>query len=113
MSNKVIEQTKQLMQIQSTSDRPDELQRAVNFVADIVAQHKNITIERFERNGKHSFLAYKKGVRPEKFDVLLNGHVDVVPGKPAMFKPVEKNGRLYGRGALDMKGTVLALTDVF
>lgn len=112
-TDEIIEQTKQLMAIQSTADRPDELRRAVEFVADIVAQHQDITIERFERNGKLSFLAYRSGPRPKQFDILLNGHVDVVPGKSSMFKPYEKNGKLYGRGALDMKGTVLTLADVF
>ena len=42
--------------------------------------------------------------------VLLNGHVDVVPADPSgwshdPFEPVVKNGRIYGRGAADMKGS--------
>jgi acetylornithine deacetylase len=46
--------------------------------------------------------------------LLLNGHVDVVPpGDPALwthppFDAVVDGGRLYGRGALDMKGPLLA-----
>jgi acetylornithine deacetylase len=43
--------------------------------------------------------------------LMLNGHIDTVdvaamPGDP--FAPVERNGRLYGRGAYDMKGGVAA-----
>ncbi len=109
----LIEQTQRLMTIKSTADRPEELRRAVDFVAGIVAKHKDIVIERFDSRDKPSFIAYRKGRRPEKFDILLNGHVDVVPGKPALFKPYVKDGRLYGRGALDMKGTALALTYAF
>lgn len=42
--------------------------------------------------------------------ILLNGHVDVVPADPTgwsndPFKPVEKNGKIYGRGTADMKGS--------
>ena len=42
--------------------------------------------------------------------ILLNGHVDVVPADPsgwsnAPFKPVVKNGSIYGRGSADMKGS--------
>lgn len=46
--------------------------------------------------------------------LILNGHVDVVPpGDPALwthppFDAVVKDGRLYGRGALDMKGPLCA-----
>ncbi|HVH16513.1 MAG TPA: ArgE/DapE family deacylase, partial [Candidatus Angelobacter sp.] len=42
--------------------------------------------------------------------VLLNGHVDVVPADPSgwshdPFEPVVKNGKVYGRGSADMKGS--------
>ncbi|HSW98905.1 MAG TPA: M20/M25/M40 family metallo-hydrolase [Candidatus Saccharimonadales bacterium] len=109
----IIKQTKQLIAIPSTSDNPAALKQAVEFVAEIVARVGNVTIERFEQNGKPSFLAYRGSARPEKFDILLNAHLDVVPAKAAQFNAVEKDGKLYGRGALDMKGTALVLADVF
>jgi succinyl-diaminopimelate desuccinylase len=112
-TQEIIKLTKQLVAIPSTADNPATLHEAVNFLTLIVASHPNITIEGFERNGKPSFLAYSGHVRPSKFDILLNAHVDVVPGKPDQFTAVEKDGRLYGRGVLDMKGTALILTDVF
>jgi succinyl-diaminopimelate desuccinylase len=111
--NKLITQTKQLMAIRSTADNPAALKEAVDFLANIVQKKKGVTVEHFERNGRHSFVAYRGTVRPEKFDILLNAHVDVVPAKPELFTPQEKDGRLYGRGALDMKGTAVVLTDVF
>ena len=42
--------------------------------------------------------------------VLLNGHVDVVPADPLgwshdPFEPVVKNGKIFGRGTADMKGS--------
>ncbi|MDX1494612.1 MAG: ArgE/DapE family deacylase, partial [Longimicrobiales bacterium] len=46
--------------------------------------------------------------------LILNGHVDVVPpGDEALwtdppFEGVARDGRLYGRGALDMKGPLMA-----
>ncbi len=46
--------------------------------------------------------------------VLLSGHLDVVPGRDDQFEPRIENGRLYGRGTVDMKffaASVLAQLD--
>jgi succinyl-diaminopimelate desuccinylase len=48
--------------------------------------------------------------------VVFAGHTDVVPTGPLEqwdtdpFQPAEKNGRLYGRGAADMKSSIAAFT---
>ncbi len=47
----------------------------------------------------------------DKPPILLNGHLDVVPVEPDKwscdpFEAVERNGCIYGRGALDMKNMV-------
>jgi acetylornithine deacetylase len=47
--------------------------------------------------------------------LLLSGHADVAPFEPddwrvcRPYKPVVKNGRLYGRGSADMKGGLAAM----
>ncbi len=45
--------------------------------------------------------------------LMLCGHMDTVgvEGMTAPFDPVERNGRLYGRGAQDMKSGVAAMVD--
>ena len=48
----------------------------------------------------------------------FNGHYDVVPGGSGWtvtepFKPVVRDGRLYGRGAVDMKGGIAATLGAF
>lgn len=37
------------------------------------------------------------------FDVLILGHIDVVPAADDMFVPMVQNGKMFGRGTLDMK----------
>lgn len=46
-------------------------------------------------------------------DVMLVAHLDVVPAPQAAFVPEVKDGRVYGRGAIDMKGPAAALIRAF
>jgi acetylornithine deacetylase len=41
--------------------------------------------------------------------VLFTSHVDVVDGPLSMFDPIEKNGIIHGRGAVDAKGSVVSM----
>ena len=41
--------------------------------------------------------------------VVLAPHLDTVNGAPEQFTPRSKNGRIYGRGACDTKGSVAAM----
>lgn len=103
-----------LVAITSTADNPAGLRAAYEYMLALVrASGKNITIEEFEQDGRPSFLAYHGQVRPARFDLILNAHVDVVPGHPEQFRPYFKNGRLYGRGAYDMKAAAIVLAQVF
>jgi succinyl-diaminopimelate desuccinylase len=52
--------------------------------------------------------------RPNKGQphLILYGHIDVVPAEGwDAFKPRVENGRVYGRGAADMKGSIVALLE--
>ncbi|SNZ09207.1 acetylornithine deacetylase/succinyl-diaminopimelate desuccinylase [Persephonella hydrogeniphila] len=57
---------------------------------------------------RHLYNIYS--VSPDK-PVLINTHVDTVPPitMKSPFSPVEKNGKIYGRGANDTKGLIAAL----
>lgn len=64
---------------------------------------------------RHNILAYfGEGER----DIVLSGHLDTVPiGDTAKWdcpplEATEKNGKIYGRGAADMKGAVATLIGV-
>lgn len=110
----LIEAAKELIAIPSTSDNPEARQAACEYIVNILENSgKDITIERFEQNGKQSILAYRGGQRPEKFRLILNGHVDVVPGKTEQYQAYIQDGKLYGRGTYDMKTAALVLADVF
>jgi len=62
--------------------------------------------------GRPNVVGVVEGRRPGP-TVLLCGHTDTVgvAGMPDPFTPVERDGRLYARGAQDMKGGVAAMID--
>lgn len=97
-----------LVRIRSTADRPEELQRAVDYVARVLA---DLPTHRYESQGKPSVVFDLSGSRnPE---VLFVGHLDVVPAEDHQFEPRRKDDRLYARGALDMKGPDAVLLTLF
>ncbi|MEW6508564.1 MAG: M20/M25/M40 family metallo-hydrolase [Bacteroidota bacterium] len=45
-------------------------------------------------------------------DLLIIGHIDVVAAEESQFHPFEKEGKIYGRGAKDMKSGVAAMIEI-
>jgi acetylornithine deacetylase len=62
--------------------------------------------------GRPNAIGVLEGGEPGR-TLMLCGHVDTVgvDGMSAPFDPVERGGRLYGRGSQDMKGGVAAMVD--
>lgn len=100
MKNEILDLTKKLISIESISSKKEKLQEVINVVKK---ELEGFTIEEFSSNEKPSILVYSTKKQPKKFKVILNGHLDVVAGKAEQFVPYEKGGKLYGRGAIDMK----------
>lgn len=63
-------------------------------------------IEELEVAGLPVIVASTVGHGP---NIVLHGHIDVVPGKPGQFKPRLEDDRLIGRGAYDMKAALAAM----
>lgn len=63
-------------------------------------------------DGRPNLIAAVEGSNPGPH-LLFCGHTDTVPpneGSPVdLFTPIEKQGRLYGRGTADMKGALAAM----
>lgn len=59
--------------------------------------------------GRFNVVAQVRGARPGP-RILLNGHLDTVSveGMTAPFNPLEQDGKIFGRGALDMKAGLAA-----
>lgn len=113
MTDTFLQKAKELLAIESIATKPKKLQEAIDFVVRMLEEDKRITIEHFNRNNKPSILAYYGKKRPERFKLIFNGHIDVVPGTPEQFKPYIEDNKLYGRGAADMKVAALIMIETF
>jgi acetylornithine deacetylase/succinyl-diaminopimelate desuccinylase-like protein len=81
----------------------------------LVAKLGGIGLEaRLEETPGHPVVVAKTPRDPAKRTVLIYGHYDVQPPEPLelwttpAFEPEVRNGRVYGRGASDNKGQILA-----
>jgi len=59
--------------------------------------------------GRANFIARLLPRQPARQTILLAPHLDTVVADSTQFIPQRKNGRLYGRGACDTKGSVAAM----
>jgi acetylornithine deacetylase len=82
-----------------------------DFLADLHVQGAELRLDRFEA-GRANLVAR---FGPKEPGLLLGGHMDVVPAGDASawstppFEGVVKGGRLFGRGAADMKTGLAAI----
>lgn len=98
--NEILELTQDLISIPSTHSRPQELCRCCTFIEDWFKRF-NITTQLYNFDGIPSLaiLPY-----PSKSPVIFSSHFDVVEAENSeLFTPAIKDGKLYGRGAIDDK----------
>lgn len=95
----IVDLTKDLIRFKSTHTRPEEILKCVRFIKTWFKGH-DIACTVVENNGVPSIHALP--ARPQT-PLLLMSHIDVVSATVSLFEPVEKDGRLYGRGAIDDK----------
>ena len=92
-----------LIEVRSTDDNPAGLHEVLGRVRSFF-QEVPVEVHEAEHGGYPSLVITTNGTKSP--DIMLHGHVDVVPGLPEQFRPEVRNGRLFGRGAVDMKGFV-------
>lgn len=110
MNNKILELSKLLISIESTKDNTEEREQVLN----VVKRYLNGSIvKEYVSDGYRSLLASNNKDNKANFRVILNAHLDVVAGNSDQFVPYEKDGKLFGRGAYDMKAAAAVEILVF
>ena len=110
MNKEILDLAKALMRIPSTKD---DAAAKRSVIARGEQQLDGFEIHSYDHDGSPSLLATNARGTAKNFRVILNAHLDVVPGQPAQFEPYEHDGKLIGRGAMDMKAAAAALIVVF
>ena len=108
---------KQLIETPSVTSRTDEVKKVVALLKGKFEAAGIGTVTVKDHDGTQSMIVrWKAAGKPTKKPILLLGHMDVVdarrddwPRDP--FTLEEKDGYLYGRGAIDMKNGVAAITN--
>jgi acetylornithine deacetylase/succinyl-diaminopimelate desuccinylase-like protein len=91
----------------------EEVHRSAAAFADLLRDVGLRKVQILEIPGVHPYVYGEWLDRPGKPTLVLYGHHDVVPpGRPEQwrsppFEPMERKGRLYGRGTADDKGGIL------
>lgn len=110
MQSEIVNLAKKLIAIPSTCANSEKLDEVLQIAASVLTDFKPSV---FNSNKKPSLLFSNQGNRQVKYKIILNAHLDVVDGRSEQFQPFEEGGRLYGRGAYDMKSTAAVMILLF
>jgi succinyl-diaminopimelate desuccinylase len=112
LRKRLVELTRDLILIPSTADRPDEIDRCMEFVINHVENAGAVTVHRYREGNAPACVLLPHAIAAPK--VLLLAHLDIVSlPDSAPYRSVVRDERIYGPGAGDMKGELAILLEVF
>lgn len=97
----IIEVAQNLIRFRTETGNTKEIKLCLEYIKGLFDK-SDAKIDIFEKEGIAPVI-FIANTDKNDFDALILGHVDVVPAEDEMFAPQIKNGRMYGRGTLDMK----------
>lgn len=97
----LLKTTQDLMRFRTESGNISEINKCVEYIEKIFSgTEAQINVFREVEKAPVIFVSNSQ---TQDFDVLILGHIDVVPASDEMFVPYMKDEKLFGRGSLDMK----------
>lgn len=97
----LIKTIEDLVRFRTETGNEKEIDKCLNYIAKSFENTKaRVVIERFD---DASPVIYISNNDDNLQDVLVLGHIDVVKASDDMFEPKIVDGKMYGRGTLDMK----------
>jgi succinyl-diaminopimelate desuccinylase len=117
-TNEIITLAQALIRLPSENP-PADYGPISTFIYEILSQSDAEVVIMEGQEGKPNIAALMRGEDPDGPTLLLDGHMDVVPaGDPTLwdvdpYAAVERNGEIWGRGSLDMKGSLASQIQAF
>lgn len=101
--------TQKLTGYKTVTGNHSQADKCLSFIESYLKDAAGLHFDRIVKNGFHSLLISTQSDYKKSFDLILHGHIDVVPAEGEQFVPKVVGNRIYARGAADMKGGVAAL----
>lgn len=96
----LMQTVEELIRFRTETGNAAEIAKAAQYIKDKFAGTETL-VEIFQTTA--SPVIFLRNSNTLDFDVVILGHIDVVPAADEMFIPRIENGKMYGRGTLDMK----------
>lgn len=90
-----------LIRFRTETGNSEEINKCFDYVQTLFEDTSAVV--KIFRQGDIAPVIFISNNDTQDFDALVLGHLDVVPAEDKMFQPEIKDGRMYGRGTLDMK----------
>lgn len=98
---KVIEVAQELMKFRTETGNEQEINSAMAYIKNMMSLI-GARVDIFQKKDTAPVI-FIRNSNSYDLDILVLGHIDVVPADDKMFIPEIKDGKLFGRGSLDMK----------
>ena len=105
MKEEIINTLKDLLSYKTYEENKKEFDGIFEYIK---SKYNNLYISEYEFNGKKSIVL--SNTDSKSFDIIFCGHVDVVHHDT--YDYTEDNYNIYGRGTIDMKGSVAVLLEI-
>ncbi|MFA1822327.1 M20 family metallopeptidase [Virgibacillus oceani] len=93
--------------IEIDSSKKPGINKAMDYCEERL-KDRGLSVKKLENEG-YSMLVCEIGKGEDT--IVLNGHIDVIEGEASQFEPYAKDGKMYGRGSVDMKAGVASMME--
>lgn len=102
----ILKTLKKLLSFKTYKENKEEFTKLFNYIKE---EYKHLKITEYEFNERKSLVL--SNTDDKNLDIIFCTHIDVVYDKTYSFYEDDKN--IYGRGTIDMKGSVAVLLTLF